>query len=349
MSGGQSADVPESVRQQFSRWVAEHFGASATLVSLTRFPGHSGITYAFDVDTQSSLDRLVMRLAPAGVRRKHNTDVLRVAPLLSMLSAQSLPVPDVRFIGHDDSWFGAEYLVVERLPGATMPDVFVAAEPGSVPPAGVVKERYKAAIETLAALHSLPASRAPQEWEPPLTPQADLEQWVRLLRRSDDPAWVTHGEKIYRRLMETCPPRPEYVIAHGDFYSNNWLFEGTDLTGLLDWENTAVGPYQGDIGWLCAINNPSCWGDQRRQAMDWLPGPDAIMGWYEQASGRSLEHIEWYRANMDLRLACATAVNLKLHRSGRRVDPVWEVFGDAFRLLLDDADRQLDALKSLPT
>lgn len=349
MSGRHGAGVPESVRQQLSAWVAEHFGAAATLAAVTRLPGHSGITYAFDVDTQVGPERLVMRLAPAGVRRKHNTDVLRVAPLLAMLSAESLPVPGVRFVGHDERWFGAEYLVVERLPGATMPDVFVAAEAGSVPPAGVVEARYKAAIETLAALHALPASRAPQEWDPPLSPQADLEQWLRLLRRSDDPAEVAHGEKIYRRLVETCPPHAEHVIAHGDFYSNNWLFEGTVLTGLLDWENTAVGPYQGDIGWLCAINNPSGWAEQRRTAMHWLPSPDAIMGWYERASGRLLEHIEWYQANMDLRLACATAVNLKLHRSGRRVDPVWEVFGDAFHLLLHDADRQLDALESLPT
>lgn len=344
MSGSHGPEVPEDVRGHFLTWVAEHFGASATLLSLTRFPGHSGITYGFDVQTQAGVERLVMRLAPVGVRRKHNTDVLRVAPLLTMLSAESLPVPGVRFVGDDERWFGTEYLVVERLPGSTMPDVFVTAEPGSIPPAEVVEARYRSAIETLAALHAVPASCAPREWEPPPTPQADLEQWVRLLRRSDDAAWVARGEKIYRRLVETSPHQDEPVIVHGDFYSNNWLFEGTTLTGLLDWENTAVGPYQGDIGWLCAINNPTGWGDDRRKAMHWLPAPEAIMEWYERASGRSLQHIEWHRANMDLRLACATAVNLKLHRSGRRVDPVWEVFGDAFHLLLVDADRQLDAL-----
>jgi aminoglycoside phosphotransferase (APT) family kinase protein len=326
-----------SIRGSLERWAHRYYSSEARIEDLRRLPGHSGISFAFDVVEGSDIDRLVMRIPPAGVRRQNSTDVLRLPPILRTMRAAGIPVPTVRWYGADEQWFGVPYLIVERVAGSTLPDVF---DMGSdVPPASeVVTTLFKEAVAALVSIHNVDSSQlAEDRWAVPVSAQEDIDMWIPLLRKADDASLVAQGLDLRQRLSGSVPHSEASGIVHGDFYSNNWMFEGARLTAVLDWENSTLGPRMWDLAWLATIYDPECWGVLRLPNMFWTPGPEALLEWYEQAGGRQPHSPDWYRALMCYRLACITPVNLRLHRSGRRVDPVWEVFGEAIPLLFERA------------
>ena len=56
---------------------------------------------------------------------------------------------------------------------------------------------------------------------------------------------------------------------------------------------------------------------------------------YEAASGRPVEHLDWYQALASWRFGAITALNVHLHRTGRRHDPFWEDTAESFPSLID--------------
>src|SRR5207244_12777406 len=54
------------------------------------------------------------------------------------------------------------------------------------------------------------------------------------------------------RWLETRVPEPlPPVLCHRDFRTGNYMLDGTDLTGILDWEFAGWGDPDEDIGWFC--------------------------------------------------------------------------------------------------
>jgi aminoglycoside phosphotransferase (APT) family kinase protein len=339
-------DLPGDLR----RWAHAHYGTAAEVATVVRMPGHSGISYGFEVvlgGPGGARERLVIRLAPPGVRRVDSTDVVRIVPVLRAMARAGVAVPRLRWWADDERWFGVSYLIVDWVAGATLPDVFdpAAAQPGIAD----VGALFAQAVDALAAIHgsdalaALRADPSPREggWSRVRTLVDELDLWVPVLEKAQDPSWVDAGLALRRRLMATAPPDPAPGVVHGDFYSNNWLFDGNRLSAVLDWENAGVGAPAIDIGWLCVIHEPACWGPARGQGWSWAPSVDTLLAHYERASGRALEHPGWYRALGAYRMACITANGLRLHRTGRHPDAIWEIFGDAFDHLIDHAEALL--------
>ena len=287
---------------------------------------------------------LVMRVPPIGVRRQANLDVVRFAPVLRLAEAHGIPVPSVRWVSEDERWFGTPYLMVGRVAGAPLADVF--AQDQDYPPRGTVDAIFKEALAALARVHALDATELLESgWATPLTRAEDIAQWVPLLAKSEVPQEVRRTEELGRRLLDTAPPEVVPGVVHGDFYSNNWMVENEHVTGLLDWENTTLNDPGWDLAWLATIYDPLCWGPSRAPWMTWHPRADQFYDWYEAASGRALVRPGWYQALMCYRLASITPSKVRLHRTGRRVDPIWEVFAEAiphqleraFQLLAEDS------------
>lgn len=320
------------------RWAERHCAAGARIEGVRRMPGHSGISFGFDiVAADGSREGIVMRLPPAGVRIKNSTDVLRLVPLLQAMTAAGIPVPAVRYHGADETWFGVPYLMVERVAGGTLPDVFD-MEPGTEPPAELVTDVFRQAVDALVAIHLVDAEELLQQhWAVPMSQQADIDMWIPMLQKLEEQSLLQQGLELRDRLLATAPRSPAPGVVHGDFYSNNWMFDNSRLTAVLDWENSTLGPQMWDLGWLATMYDPECWGPSRTRIMSWTPDVETLLGWYEQSSGWRLDSPDWYRALMCYRLACITPVNLRLHRTGRRVDHVWEVFGEAMPMLFQRA------------
>lgn len=317
---------------RLARWVEAHYGAGAAVASVVRLPGHAGTTVAFDVTLAgetSPPERLVVRLPPAGVRRRGTTDVLRQVPVLRAMERQGVPVPRVRWWGDDERWFGVPYLVVEFVAGATLGgDLFVLDE-GPNPDGPAAAEAFGHAVDALAVIHRVDWEQELPGWDRPLPLADEIDRWVPIFEKALDPAWAERGHELREALHASAPPEPEPGVVHADYYSNNWLFSEGRLAAVLDWEATFVGPRLLDLGWLCMMYDPESWAPLHRTRMAWSPPPDFFATRYEAASGAGADHLAWYRALAGYRLAALTAHYHRLHRLGRRPDPVWEVFAES--------------------
>jgi aminoglycoside phosphotransferase (APT) family kinase protein len=335
-------DILEDLRT----WVRSEVADDGQIIDLRRLPGHSGISYSFDIVRPGRPNQgVVMRVPPIGVRHQHNLDVVRLAPVLRLASQEAIPVPRVLWCGTDERWFGTPYLMVSREAGAPLPDVFDAAS-GPYPEADVVNNLFRQAIEGLANLHAVDAAPlAASGWARPQSVEEDILQWEPLLLKSEVESEIAATRELRELLLRRAPADDEITIVHGDFYSNNWLFDDGRLTALLDWENATLNRPMWDLGWIATIYDPRCWGPSRARTMDWHPHPHTIFEMYSAFRPNGLRQPEWYQALMCYRLASITPSKVRLHRSGRRVDPIWEVFAEAVPYQLD---RAFELIASMP-
>jgi len=316
------------------RWACEHHGADAVVEAVRAMPGHAGISLGFDVVHAGGRDPLVVRVPPAGVRRSGNTDVLRQVPVLRAARANGVPVAEVRWFGDDERWFGVPYLMVERLPGGSTLDCWEPIQPDPSDVSAV----FDQGVEALAAIHSIPWREQLTGWCAPRDLRTEIDFWLPILAKATNPDWQERAHRLRERLLERMPPEPEPAVVHGDFYSNNWVCAGDRLLAVVDWEIAFIGSPMLDVAWLCMIYDPASWGPTRRAWMSWAPTPDEILRRYEQAVGRPVEHLGWYRGLAAWRMGCITALNHRLHVEGRHVDPTWDLIVDSFDAMLDSGE-----------
>ena len=167
-------------------------------------PGNAGISFGFDVATPAGrqdepiVERLVIRVPPAGVRQQGNTDVLRKVPLLQALAAEGVPVPAVRWWGADEQWFGVPYLVVECLPGRSL-NIFAPDRSSFDLSAAGVRSLFSQAVDALVATHRVDWRTRLAGWDGPRNSTTGSSLYeeasgqpvrdVAWYRRSPDSAW----------------------------------------------------------------------------------------------------------------------------------------------------------------
>jgi len=90
------------ISAQLAALVREKTGdPGARCSSLVALPGHAGQSYSFELDWRApdgpSHEKLVLRLAPAGVRISGPADVARQGRIMASLADAAVPVPPVRW------------------------------------------------------------------------------------------------------------------------------------------------------------------------------------------------------------------------------------------------------------
>lgn len=337
-------NVVEEMIPRLARWASAHHGPTARVEAVYPMPGNSGISYGFDVLHHTGgvehREALVIRVPPPGVRRQGNTDVLRQVPLLRALAEEGVPVPRLHHWGEDETCFGVPYLVVERVPGCAL-NVFDTDPSFVLTPVGV-RPLFRQALGALAQIHRLDWRRRLPDWSHPRTLGEEIAAWEPVLGKALDPDWVAQGLDVRDRLLKYRPAEPPPGLFHGDFFSNNWMFDDGRLHAVIDWEISGIGPSLLDLGWVCMWYDAESWGPARQPAMAWAPPAEELVAMYEEAAGRPAEDIGWYRALAGYRFGAITAINVRLHRTGRRPDPVWDVLAESFPYLLDRARQLLD-------
>jgi aminoglycoside phosphotransferase (APT) family kinase protein len=240
-----------------------------------------------------------------------------------------VPVAGVRWWGEDERWFGVPYLIVERLPGRSGNRWNLAGDGAPMSP-----DTFRQAVEALVAIHGIPWTDVLADWAEPRDLTTEIHAWERALAKADDPDWIRQGLELRDALLASRPAEPTPGIVHGDFYPNNWMFDGGRLTGIVDWEIAAIGPSLMDIGWLCAFHDPQSWAPGQIPPPAWGIDPEALGAMYEAAAGRAVEDLQWYQALASWRFGAITALNVHLHRSGRRPDPFWDDTAKSFPYLI---------------
>lgn len=301
--------------------------------------GYAGLTWGFDVTgPDGSSQSFVLKMSPTGVPRHGSTDIFRQAKLLQSLNKAGQPVPSIRWASGEDRLLGAPFIVMERLIGRSLvvwePHPQFLADPEGVP------SLWLQTASALGVLHGLDWKEALPDWELPVTLNSELDRWAGLLRHAHDADWIAHAHSLLDLLKRTSPQAPPIGVVHGDAQPSNALFDQGRLVGLIDWDLAGIGPLGIDVGWLLMIADTNAWTE------DWKPirGPSrgALIESYRQAGGPVDRDFGWYQAFAHFRISAITGLNLKLHRTGRRVDPAWERFASSIPRLLERGPGLID-------
>lgn len=325
----------DTFRQQLGVWARAHAQPGAKVANVASLGGHSAVTIGFDLTVAGQItDRLVLKVPPLGARAKNNFDFLRQVPLFKVLAKHHTLAPTARWWSEDERWFGRPYLVMSRLPGTSLPDIFDTTAGAAPIGAG---DLFYQAMDALIQIHAIDGLKELEGWSSPRLLTREIDHWVGVLSKSTNPEWVAKGIRLQKLLHKSTPQACALGVVHGDFYSNNWMFDEGRLTGVVDWESTTLGPILLDLGWICMMYDTASWGPLRRARMGWHPQPESLLATYAQGSTVDLSAINWYRALAGYRLACNTAYYFELHQSGKRPNPAWDVLGESFPFMVDRA------------
>lgn len=315
----------QDIARRLTPFIANDFGPEARVARLsTMEDGHAGLTFGFDVEDGSArvLKSYVIKLAPFGVARRGNTDVYRQAPLLRALHGLGLPVPDVPWAAPDEDLLGTPFIIMEKLPGR----VFVLWDTHasfSREPAAV-REIWLSTARLLAELHQVDVGLALPDWETPRTLAEELAIWPNVIKHAQQPEWLAAGTRLGEQLLERMPANPRIGLVHGDFQPGNVLFDQGRIAGLIDWEISSIGPQGLDVGWLMLFSDPLAWDSRFMPTMP--PSQAEVIEAYREAGGPAAADLYWFQAMAHYRMGSIACLNVKLHRTGKRHDPLWEGF-----------------------
>jgi aminoglycoside phosphotransferase (APT) family kinase protein len=326
------AGPSDSLAARLGRLIERESGVSSRVANLgTMEDGHAGLTFGFEVlgGTGQKVGSYVLKLAPLGVTRRGNTDVYRQAPLLRALKAAGMPVPAVPWASPDGGVLGTPFIIMERLPGR----VFLVWEPHSTFLRDPIEVRYVwlQAAQMLARLHRVDWQTTLPDWEKPRPLREELDFWTPLLRHAQERAWFVAGTELRTLLAAHLPDGYPVGIVHGDFQPGNILYLEGRAQGLIDWELASIGSQGLDVGWLLMMSDSRAWDPA------WQPvaavSREELIDAYREAGGPALFHIDWYQALANYRLGAIACLNVKLHRTGKRTDVLWERFAPSISTL----------------
>lgn len=295
--------------------------------------GTSSITYWTTITRPGgSPQKVVLKVAPAGLDPVRNRDVLRQARLLRALQLTDVPVPRVL----------AEH------PGAPpeIPPFFVMSfqagdcvEPNSLPPGTIPAEEVRArelqAASILGVLHRTDPDAVGLGDEPVGTLDAEVQYWIESFRACDEELGEG-SEELGELLLAAVPPQGPATLIHGDFRLGNTLSQGDRVVSVIDWEIWARSDARIDLAWFLMMANPDT--TLGRRVADGMPSNEELLATYEEARGHAVEDLGWFAALVRYKQAAAAAIIARnARRRGMDVPVV-----DVNRKLLTSARQRLE-------
>src|SRR4051794_30453687 len=208
----------------FSERLPEVAGAPLTGEPHRLSGGASRETWSFEAGGRALIAQL-QRVA-------HDPPRPPQAPLLRAAAAAGVPVAGVVADGTDDPVLGAEWTILEALPGTADARTILDANDAAL---------LDGIAAALAAVHRMEAS-APEIADP----VADLRRVHEALGQ-EHPVFDAAFAALERDRVGGGPRG----FVHGDFRMGNLLVDGTRLTAVLDWELAHTREQLSDLGWLC--------------------------------------------------------------------------------------------------
>jgi aminoglycoside phosphotransferase (APT) family kinase protein len=284
----------DAVRHRLTGYLRDNWSPTAEVAALSRADGgFSNETWFLDIAGSSAVEHVVLR-RQALIGPLEPYDLEREAAVLTALRiASEVPVPEVFGYCGDRSIMGSPFTLIERLDGE-VPDYRSVPQ---YPPWSEPTSRTKMAESILAALAGI--QRAPWREEslsalldnpdgrtPPVVGR--VQAWLdKLDLRLGDSASLPVLRDAGHWLVANAPPLPpdDGVVVHGDFRVGNFIWAGTTVTAVLDWEGASVGDPLEDLGYFChpmaRLRAPSL--------MGMLVPYDELAAIYEAEFGRALD------------------------------------------------------------
>jgi aminoglycoside phosphotransferase (APT) family kinase protein len=178
--------------------------------------------------------------------------------LMERLGSRGLvPVPPVRWFEEDSSWLGAPFMVMDRVAGATQPDVPPYNHGGWLHDATKEQQQrlWWSAVETLARINTVDwraegldflfdDTRGPRGLDQRLSYYDAALEWA----GGAAPGSVLAHARTW--LHDHRPADEEQLaLSWGDARLGNLIFGDFEVTSIIDWEVASIGPPLQDLGW----------------------------------------------------------------------------------------------------
>lgn len=161
------------------------------------------------------------------------------AALIEAARAQGVTAPEVVAVLEEADGLGSGF-IMRALPGTADPKVIL----GCDDPGGLLRE----VARDLARIHRLRPADVPQGVPVMDTRTAIADLKAQFIEAGGDRPIIALGLKW---LEDNCPPEVEPVLNHGDYRMGNLLAQGSQLTGVLDWELAHFGDAHEDLAFGC--------------------------------------------------------------------------------------------------
>ncbi len=250
-TGGETA--AHNRRTALTRFLASAGGALAVeITSLAPMRGGAiqenwSIEARFSGGSLAGDQRLVLRTAaPTGVAESLGR--LEEFAVLQAAFAAGVTVPEPLFASDDPAIFGKAFFVMRRVDG-TAAAHRITRDAALDPVLPAVAERLG---HELARIHTIRPPRSDLVFLPGYE-EVGPDRQIAAFRAYLDGHPMPHPvlEWGIRWLETHLPPPTQLVLCHHDFRTGNYMLDGADITGILDWEFAGWGDPHEDIGWFC--------------------------------------------------------------------------------------------------
>jgi len=339
-TGGPEGVDLESLRGFFADRVAGADGRalSAELIA----GGRSNLTYGIT----DGEHEWVLRRPPLGHVLPTAHDMVREYRVITALGGTDVPVPRTYALCEDDDVNGAPFYVMERVHGRILRsgEELAALTPEE---AGACSREL---VDVLARIHAVDfdAVGLGDFGHPDGFMERQLRRWGQQWERSkaeDLPEINDLAARLRRALPESGPP----TIVHGDYRLDNTMLAADDagrVAAVLDWEMSTLGDPLADVGLFLLY-----WGQSEAQiiatgqAIDEQAGfasRDEIVELYAKASGRPVDHLDFYVVFAFYKLAIIVEGIAARYRMGKTLGEGFEHMGEMVKSLVGEALEQAD-------
>jgi aminoglycoside phosphotransferase (APT) family kinase protein len=312
-------------------------------LQVRQFPsGFSNLTYALDLGGRE----LVLRRPPFGAKIKGAHDMGREYRVLAALHPVYGKVPRPVHYCDDESVLGAPFYVMERVRGVILREDTLRElrpDPATMRAIGL------ALVDALAQLHAFDyrAAGLADFGRPEGYVKRQVDGWTERYRRAatDD---IPAMEHVAAWLSANLPPEATPALIHNDFKYDNVVLDPSQLTkidAVLDWEMATLADPAMDVAaslaYVLEADDPV----ELRGLVPWqagMIGRQEFLDRYQQASGRDLANVAFYRAFGHFRLAGVVQQIYRRWKDGHARDPRFGALLAVVRACALQAERAIE-------
>lgn len=297
-------EVERQLKERLPQWVAKQLDVPEVAVtSAVRLAGgfsnetwHVQCTHGRDAEPIE----FVVRWSPEGALF-YPADIAGQFDLLRALEPTPIPAPAPLWAELEGEVLGEPFLTMRLVPGISVPRAFDLND---------VDRRAKLTsyVQSLAGIHALDwhghgigsVLVAPRPGHCASTALDSVRQQLVDRGVGDDPI----VKRTFSWLEDRLPQRSDVTLIHGDCNISNYRFDGTSVVAILDWDLAKLSDPLWDVAAYC-MSMTKYLAHESSEVQD--AERQRFLEMYQDASGRSVENLEFWEGLSVLRAASSNA------------------------------------------